>query len=291
LPVGAASRGRHAVRRALAGIAEAIARELATSVSPSWVGRLDPRAKIVGVIALVVTATLLHHLGPLLAIFVLALGLVGSARIAARRVLRMWIGVPLFSLAIILPATLNLVTPGARILTLCHFAPEAHFGPWPLPDILAVTRPGLIVAARFLLRSFTCVTLVFALVATTDAALLLNALRRLGMPRVFGMTLTMAHRYLVVILRVAEEIHLAKISRTIGAGSLRREQHWVAAGMGMLFRRTHHLALQVHAAMLSRGYDGNLRVLAQSRWRLGDWVWLAAVVFAIGGLMVMERIW
>ena len=90
--------------------------------------------------------------------------------------------------------------------------------------------------------------------------MLLNALRRLGMPRAFGMVLTMAHRYVALILRLAEEIHLAKISRTMCAGSVRSEQRWAAAGIGILFRRTHKLAGEVQNAMISRGYDGDLQV-------------------------------
>ena len=121
-----------------------------------------------------------------------------------------------------------------------------------------MTGSGLIVAGRFLLRSLDCVTLAYLLVATTDPAALLGGLRRLGMPRVFGMVLTMAQRYVAVLLRAAEEIHLAKLSRTIAPARLRGEQRWVAAGIGILFRRTHKLAQEVHLAMISRGYDGEL---------------------------------
>jgi cobalt/nickel transport system permease protein len=271
-------------------LAEAIARELSTPAHGSWLARIEPRAKIVGVMALVVSATFLQRLEPLSALLVTALILSASSRLSIARLVRVWLGVPLFSLAIILPAMLNVVTHGPPVLTICHFAPGRTIGPWALPDALAITSTGLIVASRFLLRSLSCVTLVLVLVATTDASALLNALRRLGMPRVFGMVLTMSHRYLVVVLRVAEEIHLAKLSRTITAGPLRHEQRWVAAGIGILFRRTHQLAHEVHEAMLSRGYDGDLQVGARPRLQIRDWIWLGVVALVITGLALTEHL-
>lgn len=289
----AGSRSRRAslpVRRALARLAEVIARELSTPADGSWLARIEPRAKIAGALALVVSATLLQKPWPLVTLFALALALTISGRLALSRLVRVWLGVPLFSLAIILPATLNIVTHGPAVLTLWHFAPGSEFGPWALPEALTITQTGLVVAGRFMLRSLTCVTLVLVLVATTDASVLLNALRRLGMPRVFGMVLTMSHRYLTVLLRAAEEIHLAKLSRTITAGTLRHEQRWVAASMGILFRRTHQLAQEVHEAMLSRGYDGDLQVKARPGLQLLDWIWLSAVALVIAWLALAERL-
>jgi cobalt/nickel transport system permease protein len=283
-------RASRPVRRALATLGEALARELSTPVRNSWLARIEPRAKIVGIVALVVGATLLQKVWLLAVFFALALAAAVSVRLTASRLIRIWLGVPLFSLAIILPATLNLVTHGPAVLTLWHFAPGSRFGPWAWPEALTITQTGLIVAGRFVLRSLTCVTLVLALVATTDAAALLNALRRLGMPRVFGMVLTMSHRYLSILLRAAEEIHLAKLSRTITAGPRRREQRWVAAGMGLLFRRTYRLAQEVHEAMLSRGYDGDLQIKPGPGLRPADWVWLSAVALAIAGLALAERL-
>ncbi len=267
-----------------------MARELSTPAAGSWLAHIEPRAKTLGVLALVISATFLQKPWLLLALFVLTLVLAASARLSARRLGRVWLGVPLFSLAIILPATVNIITHGPAVLTLWRFPPGSRLGPWSLPEALTITSTGLVVAERFLLRSLICVTLALVLVASTDAPVLLNALRRLGMPRVFGMVLTMSHRYLTVLLRAAEEIHLAKLSRTITADSMRREQRWVAAGIGILFRRTHRLALEVHVAMLSRGYDGDLQIKPGPRLRPSDQAWLGAVTLAVAGLILAERL-
>ena len=278
------------VRRALASLAEVLAQELTAPTRDSWLTRIEPRAKIVGVLTLVIGATLLHGLWPLAALFAVALVMAFSARITAKRLARMWIGVPLFSLAIILPAALNLITDGPAVLTIWRFGPESKLGPWALPETLTVTQSGLIVAARFVLRSLNCVTLGLVLVASTGAPTLLNSLRRLGMPRIFGMVLTMTHRYLAVLLRAAEEIHLAKLSRTISAGPLRGEQRWVAAGIGILFRRTYRLAQEVQQAMLSRGYDGDLQIKPGPSLRLTDGAFLLAGIAVMLGLILADRL-
>jgi cobalt/nickel transport system permease protein len=278
------------VRRAVTTLAAALARELAAPpAAGSWLGAVEPRAKTIGLLGLTVGATLLHGLDVLTVLLAVTVALALSCGLGPRHLGRAWLGVPLFSLAIILPATLNVVTGGTPLLTLWRFAPGAHLGPWALPAGLTVTREGLVVAARFLLRSTDCVTLVLLLVATTGPGELVAALRRLGMPRAFGMVLAMAQRYLVVLLRAAEGIHLAKVSRTLEAGSLTREQRWVGAGAGILFRRTFRLACEVHAAMVSRGYDGDLQVGPAGRWRARDMAALAGAACLLAVLLVADR--
>ena len=255
------SRGRSglAVRRALGGLAKALAIEFSSAErGTSRLSRIEPRAKIAGILLLIFGATFIHGLTPLAAMLGAAAALALSCRLGPKRLAPIWLGVPLFGLAVVLPATTNWVSPGDAALSLWRPGPGAQLGLWQLPETLTVTYPGLVVAARLLLRSLTCVTLAFLLVATTDREGLLSGLRGLGVPRAFGMVLSMTQRYLGILLRSAEEIHLAKLSRTISAGPLRSEQRWVAAGIGMLFRRTHKLAQEVHLAMISRGYDGEL---------------------------------
>jgi cobalt/nickel transport system permease protein len=134
------------------------------------------------------------------------------------------------------------------------------------------------------------VVLAFILVATTGHSELLSGLRRLGMPQAFGMVLVMAERYLSVLLRVAEEIHLVKLSRTISPGSLGQEHRWVAAGIGNLFRKTRYLTEDVYNAMLSRGFDGEVRVISSSRISILDVFWVLGAVLALIGLLLCDRL-
>lgn len=282
---------RALVRQGLDSLTELLAREVSSQKAEDcWLRNIEPCAKILGIFVLIFGMTFLQGLLPLALLLALAIALIISARIRLGRLIRLWIGVPLFSLAIVIPATTNFVTPGSSLITIWHFGPNATLWKWPLPEVLAITDSGIIVAARFLLRTMDAVNLVFVLVATTDHPKLIGGLRQLGMPRVFGMVLAMAQRYLAVLLRVAEEIHLAKLSRTICPQSLRQEQRWVASGIANLFRRTHSLAQEIHNAMLSRGFDGEVRILSKRQMRLPDVIWLVGAMLLLAGLIISDRI-
>lgn len=290
-PQRARSKAGRYVRRGLSSLGEALARELASPpCAESWLGRIEPRAKVGGLFLLVFASTFLHTSSALAALFAVIILLALSIGVQLKRLARVWLGVPLFSLAIILPAVTNLVTPGETVLTLWRIGNAVKLGPWVIPETITVTNTGMALAVRFLLRSIDCVTLCYLLIATTDAMALLNGLRRLGMPRVFGMVLTMAQRYLAVVLRVAEEIHLAKLSRTMVTGPVRSEQRWVASGIGMLFRRTHRLAEEVQCSMISRGYDGDLQVRSRSVLHVRDAAWLLAAVTLALALVLLDRL-
>lgn len=254
LPLRAARRSRANIARRAAGafaglLADMLSNE-ETASRPGLLQRIDARAKVVGALALIVGATLLHDVASLAGLYALCLVLAALSRVPVRRLARVWLVVPLFSAAIMLPATLNLVTPGSPVLTL-HRANPA----------LMVTDAGLLVAGRFVLRTAVCVSLVLLLTATTRPDRLFAGLRALGVPKVFVMLLSMMERYLWVLARAAEEIHLAKVSRSIASGSVREEQAWMAAGMGSLFRRTRALGQEVYLAMISRGYTGEVHLL------------------------------
>ena len=272
------SRKGSILRRALTGIGGALSQLLLAAEMPdSFLTRLDPRSKLVGIGLLVVGTSLLHSLPVLIWLFSAILVIFASSRISFRRLAPVFLGVPLFTAAIILPATLNLVTPGPLVLKFWSSGQQAHFGPWLLPSQIGISSNGLLLAARFLLRTSTCVALVVLLTATTSPTDLLGSLRRLGMPKAFGMVITMMHRYLVLLLRSTAELHEARLSRP-GGGGMKSGYRWAGAGIGIIFRRTWNLGQDVYQAMLSRGYDGDIRVMSQTKLQVRDWLWITGCI-------------
>lgn len=296
-PIGkdAQRRGRHtagrAVRRALGSLAEALAAQLRGAVVPdSWLSRIDPAAKVVGIVVIIICATLVQGLAPLSVLLASGAAITLSVGTSRQQIGRIWLGVPLLSLAAILPSILNVISPGHIILALWRPEPGATIGPWHLPEMIGITAPGLAVAGRLLLRVMTCVTFAALLTATTEQAALINGLRRLGIPKVFGMLLAMMQRYLSALIQAAEEIHLAKLSRTLDGGAVLGEQRWVSSGIGSLFRRTHRLAEEIHNAMISRGYDGEIRIMQGAAMHRGDYVWIALCILASTLLVILDRV-
>ncbi len=277
------------VRKGLAAIGEAFATEMSgADRSESWLTLVDPRAKIIGVIVMIFASTLLQTLPSLGVLLCLALILTASGKLGFKRLFKLWLGVPLFSAAIILPAAFNIVTPGEPVFTLWRFGENAGLGQWVFPNDLTITIPGVIAASRFMVRVVICITLIAVVTSTTESSALVNALRQLGLPKVFGMTLAMMQRYLSTMLFTAQKIHLAKISRTMGPMPMRAEQRWVAAGIGILFGRTYHMAERVRLAMLSRGYDGDLQARRVSSIRIYDYMWISGVFLTMIGVLLMD---
>jgi cobalt/nickel transport system permease protein len=279
------------LRRAVAAL-EAV---LGTLVSDSRDGRragllhdADPRAKLLAGVALIVATTLLHGLVTLVACLALAVGLAAAGRVRTVRIAAVLGASVALTTLLMAPATLDVVTPGAPLLTVARPG-GGSLGPFRLPETVAVTGAGLAVAARMVLRTSACVTLALVLAATSRPQDLLAGLRALGVPQAFVIVLTMTERYLAVLLRAAQELHLARLARSIGGIGFRREEAWAAAGIGAVFRRTRTLADAVTLAMIARGFTGEVRLLRPPRWRRPEWLLVAAAALAAAALVAADR--
>jgi cobalt/nickel transport system permease protein len=250
--------------------------------------RVDPRVKLVSLLAFVVLSALATHLVTLLALFAVVVCLVVASRIGLRLfAVRAWLVVPLFTAVVALPAVTSWVTPGHAVVTIWGGA-DVNLGPWHLPGTLAVTAPGLLVATRLLLRVTCAVSFAVLLTLTTRWNDLLHALRAVGVPRMFVVVLAMAYRYVHLLVRMTQEMVVARRSRTVGSASAAENRRFLGAAVATLFGKSQATSEQVYGAMVARGYRGETYTL--DRWRLTqfDLVWGSAVIVALAALIVME---
>lgn len=233
-----------------------------------YLQRLDPRAKVVGLFALIVVTSFVHALLPLVALYLLTIGLAAASHLPIGALMRrVWLSVPIAVGAITLPAALNVVTPGREAVVL-----------WAGPPHLAVTWPGLALAGLLTLRVGVAISLAALLTLTTPWNDLLRALRSLFVPRLFVSVLAMTYRYLTVLLQTAGEMFTARRSRTLGRATNAEGRQFVGRSIGTLFGKTLTLSEEVHAAMIARGFQGDMPTLTRLRWRIADSLWTAAVV-------------
>lgn len=225
----------------------------------SW----EPRCKLVAVLSLIVATSLLRTPLPVWTLYLLTLILAAVSRVdLGPFIRRVWLTGPLFSLLIILPATLNLITPGEPLWVICHLGHDHRLGPWLIPADIAVTRQGVALAILFVGRVTVSVSLATLLTLTTPWDRLMTSLRALKIPALFVLTITMAYRYIFVLVTTVTELHLARRSRTVRPGATRDEQQWVAGGIGFVFRKSLQTGSQVHDAMISRGFGSDVRALS-----------------------------
>lgn len=236
---------------------------------------LDPRFKLIGLLSLIVGASLLHSLAAIYGLCVLALFLAVLSRVEAAFFLkRVWLVLPLFAGVIALPATLNFFTSGEIIWKIGELEKAYRVGPYEIPKEIGITKQGLTAALFLVGRVGASLSFVLLLTLTTPWASILKAVRSLGVPQVYVQTLGMTLRYLMLLSRIVEEMYTAKKSRTLKAGKIRAEQRWIAGQAGTLFSRSMQLSSEVHRAMMARGYQGEVKILIPFRVRTRDYGWL-----------------
>ncbi|MGB6007760.1 cobalt ECF transporter T component CbiQ [Castellaniella sp.] len=218
---------------------------------------LDARIKLLTLTLIMLAALVAHRLLPIYALLGLTVLLAIASRVSVpRTLLRVWLGVCLFTGFIVLPALV--LVPGEPLWTL----PVGH---------LTVTRQGVSNALFVMGRALTASSCMSLLVLTTPWPLILKALRSFRVPAVAVMMLGMAYRYLFLLLQSAQELFVARRSRQLAPLDRRQARHSAIMTMAVLFDRSARLSNEVYLAMLARGYRGEDRILTDFRTRPLDW--------------------
>ncbi|HXG82765.1 MAG TPA: cobalt ECF transporter T component CbiQ [Pyrinomonadaceae bacterium] len=236
--------------------------------------KLDPRVKIVGLLALILAATTARNFFAILFIFAVAVLLAVFSRVPIKILaIRAWLSALFFTGLIAFPVLF--ITPGDALLRLPFLN-------------LTITAQGLTSALYLILRVETTVTLSILLVLCTLWTHVLKALRVLRVPVVFVVILGMTYRYIFVMLETARNMFEARQSRLVGALDGKESRKVAAASVGVLLMKSFYLNSEVYLAMQSRGFRGEIRTLDEFRMRQKDWLALvsflsvAALAFWLG---------
>lgn len=235
-----------------------------TSALPGLLQRLDPRIKVVALLALIIAAVSTQRLTVLALMFALATSLAMASKIRLARLFRqVWLGVFLFSGIIVLPAVF--IVPGEAVAHLPLLG-------WP------ITLQGLRSAAFVIGRAETAASLSLLLVLTTPWPHVLKALRSLGVPAAIVAILGMTYRYIFVLTQSSLQMAEARQSRLMAPLDGPARRRLMLTMIGTLLTKTLALGTEVHAAMMARGYRGEVRLLDDFRTRPADWTFLLAAL-------------
>lgn len=183
---------------------------------------------------------------------------------------------------LIVPAVLSRLSPIRALKRMLLLVPLLaflilslfFFGDGPMSRKIAVGG-GLAVKSILVYGCF------LMLVLTTETIDIIRALERLKLPRLFTSLLFFAVRYLKILSRDVSALRRAAESRSFGKRGRLKEISLLARVMFLQFMRALDRSQRIHAAMLSRGYDGKLGTPAASRLSRADIVF--GMVF-FGGL-------
>jgi len=112
------------------------------------------------------------------------------------------------------------------------------------------------------------------LILTTPWASILVALRWFRIPSLLVDILGMTYRYIFLLLHSTNSMFLARRSRTIGSLSSAENRKWLFTALAATMAKSQNLSEEVYLAMLSRGYQGEVRVLNDLRLKRRDLLWI-----------------
>ncbi len=234
---------------------------------------LDPRVKLISILAVVFAISVTKDLRLLAAVYLLTLLFANLSKIGIGFFIkRVWLFVPFFAGVIVIPVIFNVFLPGDPLYHIADLPPGAHIGPFALPDSIYITKQGVGAAVTFTLRVATAVAAVVLLFLTTPQQLLFKSLRSLKVPKVYVLTMAMAYRYIFLFMEMIRDLHIAKKSRTIKSMSLRDEQRWVGGRIGYMLIKSLDMSEKVHMAMVSRGFSGDVRIMHDYHIRRRDYI-------------------
>ncbi len=238
----------------------------------SRVHRLDPRAKIVGLVAV----TLVGVSTPIAAWEVwLACGLVLAAVAAAGRVPArvIWVRARVVLPLVILVAAFIPFFRGGEVV--------ASLGP------LDVSREGLEVLGSVAAKATIGTVSAVLLGAITSVPAIIRGLETMRVPRLLTLIAAFMYRYLFVI---AEE--LRRMRSALASRAYRPRTALQAAALGRmasaLFLRTFSRGERIYLAMLARGYSGRMPRLDPLRLARADAVFVGLILLTLLPLRVIS---
>ena len=243
---------------------------------------LDPRVKLISIVVLIFGVAMTHDIRLLLFVYFLTLVCAWASKIELRFfITRVWVFIPIFSGIIMIPILFYGVMPGTPLVT--------SIGPIQLPQFLWITSQGLMLAAVFMIRVATCVSAAVLLFLTTPRDLIFKSLRALKVPKVYVLTLDMCYRYIFLFTDMIRDFYTAKKSRSIKTLPLGEEQRWVGGRIGYTLVKSMSMSEKVHGAMISRGFNGDIKLLHRYSIHRRDYVACVSVIALSIVLMLASR--
>jgi cobalt/nickel transport system permease protein len=233
------------------------------AMGDSPVHRLDARAKLVAVLGYTVVLISFNRyaVADLAPMVVFPLALLWFSRVP--------VGFALRRVAILSPFILMLVLMSPIYDRAPHLV---TFGPWRY-----IVSGGWLTAADISIKFTFGVLALTAMMCATRFALLLEALRCLGMPQVVAVQLGFLYRYIFVLIDEAMRIRRARDFRGAARAPVGRRLAATGGVIGTLFIRTLDRSQRVHLAMAARGYRGEPRSLSQLHFTAADAAFLTVV--------------
>jgi cobalt/nickel transport system permease protein len=166
----------------------------------------------------------------------------------------------LFGFLVMVPASINMITPGKIVWTLFKMSAPRKFLIYQIPATIGITYEGIIIVTRMYLKVLNSLTLSFLILSTIPFGELIKSLRILRVPGIFILILTLSYKYIFIMAYTVEEMYLALKSRWIRNFDGEKTRNIITGRIGLLFKKSWLRYEETYRAMISRGFTGNFMV-------------------------------
>ncbi len=228
-------------------------------IKESFLSKINEKIKVISLIFVLIFLSFFQKLSSIIILYLFSiyLGYIGKINIKVL-LKRTWTFIPFFTLIIVIPSIFMI--PGKLSL--------------------GFTMESLISAIRFVLRVATSISYIQIFILTTPWTKIFSGLKGIGISSLIITIFIMTYRYILLLLKIAEDLYLAKKSRTINI-NWKREQIWIGNTIGILAVKTHELSKEVSQGMLSRGITKDLIFPNNSRISSKDILVLIFIIFIL----------
>jgi len=185
-----------------------------------------------------------------------------------------------FGFLVILPASLNIITPGKIIFNIIKFNKASHFLIYNIPQNIGFTTNGIQVVSLVFLRVLNSVAFALLVVFTTPFPTFIKSFKMVGVPDTFLMILSLAYKYIFILSRTIEETYFAfksRLSGNIKNSSIRR---LIGGRIFYIFKRSMIIYQDTYHAMVSRGYMGKVVLHSHNHFTFKDVIVLVFIVIS-----------
>lgn len=225
--------------------------------------RLEPRARLAGFFFLLLAAALSESWVFISSLFALTVCLSIITKVGAATLLKRALPAMVFTAVLAAPAVFSFVTPGFALVDIGG---------------LTITVEGLKTALFFVLRVSMMAALASLAVLTTSQADFFRGLGKL-LPGFFVTALFFTFKYVLILVKTAIDASLARKSRTIEGQGVKEAQRWFASRAAFILKKSLNMAEEVSMAMVSRGFDGKVRLSPAGPLGRGEYLWLGVASF------------
>jgi cobalt/nickel transport system permease protein len=251
----------------------------------NFIQKINPHVKLLSLIYLAVVISAVNDITSQLLLTTFIFSLYIAARLKVLEVYRkVFILAFIFGFLVVFPASLNIITPGKIIFNLISFNRSSHFLIYTIPENIGFTVNGIQVVSLIFLRVLNSISFALLIVYTTPFPNFIKSFKILGVPDTFLMIISLAYKYIFILSRTIEETYFVMKSRLSGNIKSSTLRKLISGRIFFIFKKSMIIYESTYYAMVSRGYNGKIRLRSQNHFAFID---IAALLIIIASGIVV----